>query len=150
MSLPLQQNRFLTRRAMYLPPLFVQTILQKTLATNVWSLSNKNILVHFSQDKKKKKKDLQEELFAIKFQPLSVYTSLTELFKYFLSVLIILPPFKKIRIGRAEQTFEHSRREKCFNLKNHLHENCKLSRQKWRTQLFMQHNRSKEIHGRSD
>lgn len=66
---------------MYLPPLFVQNILQKTLATNVWSISNKKILVHFFQDKKK---NLQEELFAIKFQPLSVYTSLTEMFKYFL------------------------------------------------------------------
>lgn len=71
---------FLNRMAAYLPPLIVQNILEKIVATNVWSLSNKNILIHFHQEKK----IIQEELFAIKFQPLSVYTSMTELFKYFL------------------------------------------------------------------
>lgn len=66
--------------AVYLPPLLVQNMLQKIVATNVWSLSNKNILIPFHQEKK----ILQEELFAIKFQPLSAYTSMTEVFKYFL------------------------------------------------------------------
>jgi len=65
--------------AVYLPLLFVQNILQKIVATNVWSLSNKNILIHFHQEQK-----FFQELFAIKFQPLSVYTSMTELYKYFL------------------------------------------------------------------
>lgn len=147
MSLPLQPNRFLTRRAMYLPPLFVQTVLQKTLATNVWSLSNKNILVHSSQDKKKIFRKSCLLLNSSHYLCIHHWQSCSNIF---FKCLLFSLLFKISELEEQNRLLNVLWGKKCFNLKNHLHENCKLSTQKWRTQLFMQHNRSNEIHGRSD
>lgn len=101
--------------AVYLPPLFGQNILQKIVATNMWSLSNKNILTHFHQEKKKFFKSSYLLLNFSHYLYIRQWQSCSNIFfKCLLSSL-----FLKIRTGRTEHNFEHiSGEKKYINSKN--------------------------------